>query len=162
MQIEIIKKEKTKVRHGLENFFSRQNSSHRYITNDDLLDYLDSDSNLLVEVWSLDRKLMYATSQFAMRTSYESDEVVQNEWNQLFERDEFSTKKILETVYRVAQTGLTIFNITPPHEVSERAADKCVNKVEVKAIGPLFATSDLKLNNEFSELIGFVAVVLFH
>lgn len=159
LNLNINKHEKSKSRASLEKYLNKDIHEFHFYTNDDILDVFDKDHSLDVEVWHHSLKLMHATFLFYNRSSFQITDVSQKDWNEMFVRDEFSQKRILEAAKMVAVSGKTAFNVAQKHEVREAITNGLAHIVEVVAIAPLFGRS--KITNQV-EFIGFVAAVKFH
>lgn len=140
-QHELTKSNKSDARISLENYMGNPDRNVKYSTNQDLLDYLDTDHALDIEVWSDKVGLMYATYNFYKNCSLKMGDLYNLNRHKLFTYGDFFTAKIDSICEKVYTTGVTSFNVTPVFDLMENSDTKKVRRLEIKAISPFYALS---------------------
>lgn len=108
-----------------------------------------------LEVWTDDSRFLFVVGPLLSQMSYSIDELSSKPWHELFERDKFSEKKILETYVQVLNTGKMVTDVCDWHLVSEIHSNKKVSLlIIVSAIAPF------KSNKGFSGVVAIVKTKL--
>lgn len=96
---------------------------------------LDADDS--IELWTSNFKFLFAMGPVLLATSYTLDQLTGHDWSDLFEREEEMMGGIVKRTLEAIETGVTQYNVTPWHLVSEKMSEeKKTMQVKVNQIIP--------------------------
>lgn len=131
-------------RQELWGVFSRNKFSHV----DMFFRNLEPDDS--IEFWTPQMNFVFAMGNTIMRSNYSIDELRENNWSDLFKRDEGNSSKILKAVMDSIIENRINHNVTDWHTVEETKSHlKLKQDVKVKLIAPVSF-------NDFRMLMGMV------
>ena len=103
------------------------------------------------EIWSLDMKFLGTGNQLIRRLSYTIQDLLEKNWDELFDRDPEAQQKITAAVGRLATGETYVEDIAPLHFVTERQAGRRRAYVAVKS-------GSLATDIVTGQVVGFVGI----
>jgi len=86
------------------------------------------------EIWSPDFRFIGCSGAFLRISSYKISQLLEMDWNDLFDRPPESLGAVLSAVERISNGERTIHGVTGWHTVRERHALKVEVEVDIKAL----------------------------
>lgn len=86
------------------------------------------------EIWSLNMKFLATGNQLIKRLSYSIEDLLTQDWNELFGRDYRGQEQIAVAVSKLQAGQGLVTDVAPHHAVWERGAGGCGAMVQVKAV----------------------------